>query len=160
MSKDDKFRTVRGYQLANMTNDKLTSSMEDYIEMIYRFRQCDEGIRVTDLAKRLNVKESSVTKMMKRLADLGLVSYRKYGTIKLTKKGMEVGRFLLSRHEIVELFLKNICSSEVSLKDVELIEHNCSLETLRFFHTFNSFLSCHPEIKSMFKNFKEEFTKE
>ncbi|WP_350344297.1 MarR family transcriptional regulator [Proteinivorax tanatarense] len=155
---NEKFRTVRGYKLTNQAVDKLTSSMEDYLEMIYRFYQT-EGMRVTDLAKYLNVRESSVTKMMQRLADLGLVSYKKYGTIKLTKKGEEIGGFLLSRHKIVELFLKNICLNSVSIKDVELIEHNCSLETLHSFHTFNSFLSCHPEFKTQLLDFKTEFTK-
>ena len=69
----------------------LTSSMEDYLEMIYR-RIIEEGyIRLNVLAQLLNVKAASATRMVQRLGELGFLIYKKYGIIMLSESGKEIG---------------------------------------------------------------------
>ncbi|WP_250278519.1 metal-dependent transcriptional regulator [[Clostridium] colinum] len=73
--------------------------MEDYIEMIYRTNK--EYVKITELASLLNIKASSVSKMIEKLKVLNLVEKEKYGLIYLTKEGKELGCYLLKRHNIL-----------------------------------------------------------
>lgn len=157
MKKDREFHTVRGYQMLNSENKLLTSSMEDYLEMIYRVCIEEGYIRINQLAHKLNVRPSSSTKVVKKLNVLGLVDYQRYGVVQLTDEGKEMGKFLLKRHEIIEEFLKNLGIEETLLKDTEMIEHDVSINTLRSIYMLNEFLYNNPDVIKRFENFKEEF---
>ena len=76
MKTDREFYTVRGYQILDSGNKILSSSLEDYLEMIYRI--ClDEGYaRINQLADKLNVRPSSTTKIVQKLCELGFVEYK------------------------------------------------------------------------------------
>ena len=89
---DNKFHTVRGYEI-KVIMKIITSAMEDYIEMIYRYLLEEKYIRVNQLSKLLNVSNSSVSKMVQKLTKLGLINYEKYGVITMTKKGKNLGHF-------------------------------------------------------------------
>ena len=82
------FHTLKGYQMHNV--GEVTESMEDYLEMIGRCMEEHGYVRVGALADKLNVRPSSVSKMVGRLRELGLVQFEKYGLITLTKKGDEI----------------------------------------------------------------------
>ncbi|NLZ54184.1 MAG: DtxR family transcriptional regulator [Thermoanaerobacteraceae bacterium] len=155
MSKNDKFYTVRGYELLNQEDKLLTSGMEDYLEMIYRNMEKEGYMRINTLSKFLNVKPSSATKMVQKLANLGLVNYQKYGIIFLTDYGKKYGKFLLERHNVVEKFLTNIGITENLLAETELIEHNISKNTMQSIDLLNKFLEANPDIISEFRKFKE-----
>jgi DtxR family Mn-dependent transcriptional regulator len=115
------FRTMKGYQLIDKS--QITASMEDYLEMIYRVLKTQPLVRVNDLAKKLNVRPSSVSKMATQLNDLGLISFEKYGYIKPTEKGALFGDYLLYRHDVLMEFLCYINNSNNELEQVEKIEH-------------------------------------
>ena len=151
------FHTVRGYE--NMKSDKnmLTASMEDYLEMIYRCCQSEGFVKLNKLAQNLSVRDSSASKMMKKLGDLGLIKYEPYGVIRLTKNGEEVGRFLLERHNIIAQFLSNIGVKDEVLIETELIEHVISNETLKKIEMLNKFISEDKEFTNKFKLFKSKY---
>jgi Mn-dependent DtxR family transcriptional regulator len=128
--------------------------MEDYLEMIYRTCGEEGYARVNRLAERLNVRPSSTTKVIKKLKDLGLVNYQKYGVIKLTEKGKALGSFLLKRHEVIEEFLKILGVEETRLKDTEMIEHDVSISTLRGLYTLNRFLRESPDVMKQYEAFR------
>lgn len=132
-----KFHTVRGYQLLKNHKDVLTSGMEDYLEMIYRNCIKSGYIRINTISQLLNVQASSASKMVQKLAGLGFVNYEKYGIIFLTDIGNEIGKFLLNRHDIIELFLKNLGVDENLIIETELIEHVISTDTLQRIETLN-----------------------
>lgn len=152
MKKNKEFYTVRGYQI--LENKTITSSMEDYLEMIYRTCLENGYARINQLAEKLNVRPSSTSKIVQRLKVLGLVDYEKYGIIRLTDEGESIGSFLLKRHRIIEEFLMNLGIKESLLKDTERIEHDISLSTLKNFYIFNEFFSAHPEILEEYNYFK------
>lgn len=154
MKKND-FHTVRGYQLLTQDDKLLTSAMEDYLEMIYRNIRKDGYMRINTLAELLNVKPSSATKMVQKLTQLELLDYQKYGIILLTKQGEKYGKFLLTRHNIIEKFLRILGISDNLLVETELIEHNISANTLRNINQLNHFLEKNPEIVEEFEKFKE-----
>jgi len=155
MSRNDGFYTVRGYQMLNQEHKFLTSGMEDYLEMIYRNLETEGYMRINILSKLLNVKPSSATKMVQKLAALGLVDYHKYGIIFLTEEGKKYGKFLLERHNVIEKFLINIGITDNLLAETELIEHNISNNTMRNIDLLNRFFEKHPSIQEEFNKFKE-----
>ncbi len=157
MENNNEFYTVRGYQLLKKNKEMLTSAMEDYLEMIYRNSLEERYVRISTLAELLNVRPSSATKMVQKLAEIGLVDYKRYGIIFLTESGREIGEFLLKRHNIVEKFLSTIGITENLLKETELIEHNVSVNTLQNIHLLNEFFDTNPDIISRFRDFKEKY---
>ncbi len=131
MRKYREFYTVRGYQILNSEDKILTSSLEDYLEMIYRTFLEEGYARINQIAARLNVRPSSTTKVVQKLSELNLVEYKKYGIIQLTEEGKDIGEFLLRRHEIIQEFLRNLGIEETLIKDTELIEHDVSPSALK-----------------------------
>ncbi len=154
MDSNQQFHTVRGYQLIEQNKKLLTSSMEDYLEMIFR-NSLEEGyIRINELAELLNVQAPSATKMVQKLTQLGLLDYKKYGIIFLTENGKEIGKFLYERHAVIENFLKHLGVSESVLVETELIEHNITASTLHKIDLLNKFLEKYPEVAEKFKEFE------
>lgn len=121
MPESSDFYTFKGYQ-TNSQNE-LTATMEDYLEMIYRLLTKQESVRVNELSHNLNVKPSSVTKIVQTLGHLGYLTAEKYGSIKLTDKGDELGKYLLHRHEVLESFLCTLNHTSNELEQVEKLEH-------------------------------------
>ena len=157
MKKEREFHTVRGYQMLNSEKKSITSSMEDYLEMIYRTCLKEGFSRTNQLAEELNVRPSSATKVVQKLKELELVDYEKYGVIVLTKEGKILGEFLLRRHQIIEEFLKNLGIKDTLLQDTEMIEHDVSFNALKSIYLFNEFLAENPEIMKQYEKFKEEY---
>ena len=154
MADNHKFHTVRGYQLLGRGKKHLTSAMEDYLEMVYRSSVKEGYVRINVLSDMLNVRPSSATKMVQKLASLGLLDYKKYEIIFLTDRGRELGEFLLKRHNIIEKFLKNIGIDENILKETELIEHNVSVNTLKKIEILNSFFDENPEFAERLREYR------
>ncbi len=160
MDQISKFHTVRGYQLLSQNKNLLTSAMEDYLEMIYRNSLVEGYMRVNTLSELLNVAAPSATKMVQKLSKLGLLDYKKYGIIFLTENGREIGKFLLDRHNTIQVFLNNLGVSEDILVETELIEHYVSVTTLNKIELFNKFLVNNPEILNKLSNFIKQNTEE
>lgn len=158
MKEKQKFHTVRGYQLLQQNKNLLTSGMEDYLEMVYRNSLKEGYLRISKLAELLNVQASSATKMVQKLTRLGLLRYQKYGIIQLTESGKEIGEFLLSRHKIIEKFLKLLGADEEVLVETELIEHNISVDTLQNIDLLNKFMEEEPEFKEKFDKYKNDLS--
>mgnify|MGYP000979482435 CR=1 FL=1 len=150
MKNNKSFRTARGYQRLLQEKQTLTPSMEDYLEMIYRDCRQDGYTRVNILAERLNVQASSASKMVKKLTELELLDYEKYGIIRLTEAGEELGEFLLARHVTIEGFLANLGVRDSLLIETEMIEHNVSITTLEKIDKLNQFFRNHPELHRQF----------
>ncbi len=153
MDEASKFHTVRGYQLLEQNKKLLTPAMEDYLEMIFRNSLVEGYMRINTLSELLNVAAPSATKMVQKLNALGLLEYKKYGIVFLTQNGREIGEFLLQRHNIIEMFLKNLGDSESLLVETELIEHNISVATLNKINVFNRFLEQNPDIIHKYEQF-------
>ena len=150
------FHTVRGYENIDLAKKVLTPSMEDYLEMIYRCSIQEEYVRVNKIAQMLNVRDSSASKMMKKLGGLSLIKYEKYGLIILTEDGRVIGEYLLERHNIIEKFLKYLGGKDEVLKETELIEHVISSETVENMASFNNFFHNNIDILNMYREFKKK----
>lgn len=129
MNKKSEFYTLKGYQLKR--KNILTESMEDYLEMIYRYYKKNKSIHVKDISNELNVKPSSTSKMLYKLKQYDLVDFKKYGIICLTEEGKKIGKYLLWRHNILVKFFKFLNKKNYSLEQVEKIEHFIDHQTLK-----------------------------
>ncbi|MEA4921412.1 MAG: iron dependent repressor, metal binding and dimerization domain protein [Clostridiaceae bacterium] len=148
------FRTVRGYQLANQREGQLTPALEDYLEMAYRLCLENDYVRVGQLSEQLNVKPSSASKMISKLAGIGYLKYDRYEIIQLTDSGRKIGEYLLKRHEAVESFLTLLGSSN-ALEETELVEHSLSSSTVSNLNDLVEFFNLNPATQSSFYEFKK-----
>ena len=127
----ENFYTVRGYELKNRSKNILSPSLEDYLEMIYREIAKKGYVRVNELAKSLNVKPPSASKMAAKLNEKGLISYEKYGIIKGSEKGRRQGEYLLWRHKVISDFFSLLSNEEkIELTEIEQAEHVLSAKSV------------------------------
>ena len=125
---DNGFHTLGSYTASG--GRAITLTMEDYLEMIYR-QYGDTGlVRVGDLARRLQVQPSAVSKMVQKLRERGLVDFHRYGMIRLTAQGELLGEQLLKRHRLLTAFFRRFTPPELLLSQVEMAEHFLLPETL------------------------------
>ncbi len=122
------FRTLKGYERSE--NSQMTPAMEDYLEMICRLLAARGHVRVKDLANELHVKPSSVSKMVDKLKILDMVACEKYGDLRLTETGAELGRYLLHRHEVLHRFFCLVNNSDNELAQTEKVEHFIRRDTV------------------------------
>lgn len=123
----------------------LTESMEDYLEMFFRIVSRQGYIRPVDLSNAINVKPSSVTRMIQKLDEAGFIKYEKYRHIALTEKGMKYGRFLVWRDEKLKEFL-NLSRENTRVEEqVEGIEHYITPATMRFIRNLIIYFTADPD---------------
>lgn len=101
-----------------------TESVEEYLEAIHGFNERGEPAKTTELAEKLTVSPPSVTEMLKRLADDGLVEYEPYKGATLTGKGMAYAERIVRKHRLVERFLHD----SLGLKNEKVHDEACRLE--------------------------------
>jgi len=83
----------------------LSESIQDYLKAIYHLRQEDERATTSALSAHLNVSAASVTGMLKKLAELGLVIYEPYQGATLTPAGEKAALEVIRHHRLLELYL-------------------------------------------------------
>ncbi|HLW39393.1 MAG TPA: metal-dependent transcriptional regulator [Brumimicrobium sp.] len=85
---------------------QLTQSEENYLKEIYHLEELEKGpVGTNDLAHRMQTKASSVTDMIRRLAEKSLIKYEKYKGCELTDKGRREALKTIRKHRLWETFL-------------------------------------------------------
>jgi len=80
--------------------------MEDYLKSIYYLQnKTDERVRTSVLAEYIDVEQSSVTSMMKKLAERDLVQYEPYQGVTLTETGVPIALEIIRHHRLLERYL-------------------------------------------------------
>lgn len=84
----------------------MTYSEENYLKVIYHLSMVSlSGINTNAIAEMIESKASSVTDMLKKLADKELVNYQKYQGVTLTQKGLHAAKMIVRKHRLWEVFL-------------------------------------------------------
>lgn len=84
----------------------MTLSEENYIKTIYHLTSGqDTAVSTNAIAERIDAKASSVTDMIKKLADKKLVTYVRYQGVRLTGEGLHAAVMIVRKHRIWEVFL-------------------------------------------------------
>jgi len=115
----------------------LSSSVDEYLEEMYRCELCDERITTKGLAARLDVSMPSVSEMLPKLRKMGFVSHEARGDTSLTMKGKVVGGKVYKKHETIKRFLLSIGLTEASAsKEACKLEHELSDNALKRLRAF------------------------
>jgi len=105
---------------------------EDYVEAVSQLIESRGEARIGDLAKLMGVSHVTVTRIITRLQDAGLVLQEPYRPVTLTPKGKRLAKASEERHDVVLRFL---CAIGVSRKQAEIdtegIEHHVSAQTIK-----------------------------
>jgi DtxR family Mn-dependent transcriptional regulator len=86
-------------------DESLTGPVEDYLKAIYEIGRGSVSVATNDIAQRLNLTPASVSGMVRRLADQGLVAYERYKGVTLTESGRRAALRTLRRHRVIEAYL-------------------------------------------------------
>ncbi len=107
-----------------------TPAMQDYLKAVYRLRDGAGSVTVQRLAAGLGVSGPSVTNMVKRLHELGLVRHTRYHGVELTGAGQKIALEVLRHHRLLELYLAETLGYDWAQvhAEAERLEHHVSDE--------------------------------
>lgn len=84
----------------------MTFSEENYLKTIYHITVVSNSeVSTNAIAEMMETKASSVTDMIKKLAEKDLVNYKKYQGVSLTDKGKLAAKMIVRKHRLWEVFL-------------------------------------------------------
>jgi DtxR family Mn-dependent transcriptional regulator len=84
---------------------RVTHAMEDYLKAIYRLAGEGGAVTMQRLGEELALAGPSVTNMVKRLHELGLVRHTRYRDVALTPDGEKIALRVIRHHRLLELYL-------------------------------------------------------
>jgi len=85
--------------------EPLTEPVEDYLKAIYAIGKGSGPAATNEIAQRLALAPASVSGMVRRLADQGLLAYERYHGVRLTDSGRRAALRTLRRHRVIEAYL-------------------------------------------------------
>ncbi|HEX6939290.1 MAG TPA: metal-dependent transcriptional regulator [Longimicrobiales bacterium] len=108
--------------------DEYTAPVEDYLKTIYELELASGAASTNDIAGRLSVAPASVSGMVRRLADQGLLEHEKYRGVRLTDEGRRVALGTIRRHRVIETYLTERLGYPWDLvhEEAERLEHAAS----------------------------------
>ncbi len=111
--------------------EKLSQSLEDYLETILVISQKKKVVRVKDVVQMLNVRTASVIGALKKLAEKGYVEHEHYGYIELTPTGTKKATRIYDKHQVLFRFFTDFLkvNKKTAERDACLFEHCISDET-------------------------------
>lgn len=90
---------------ASVGESPLTRSVEDYLKVIYHLSSQGGFAATSEIAAQLDVSAPSVSGMVKRLSETGLIEYVPYRGVQLTAQGRRAALKMIRRHRILEVYL-------------------------------------------------------
>jgi DtxR family Mn-dependent transcriptional regulator len=108
-----------------------TSAVEDYCKAIFTLEsRSEEQVSTTALAERLGITPGSVSAMLKKLGEQGLITHLPYRGVRLTEPGRLVALEVIRHHRLIELFLAETLQMPWDRvhAEAEVLEHFISEE--------------------------------
>ena len=118
--------------------EKLTFTMENYLEAIYELSSRGTGARISDIAERLGVTKASANSAMSTLSEKGLIANEKYREVFLTPEGLKFAESTSKKHHVILQFLTDVLKVEPSIaeNDACAIEHVISGDSIAAMQEF------------------------
>jgi DtxR family Mn-dependent transcriptional regulator len=118
--------------LVLVEQNKISPSLEDYLKTIFRLQVTNQPVRITDVAREMQVTKASVNRAVGKLVDQNLLSHQYYGALELTDSGRRVAIAIDERHQLLQYFFSEILGVErlVAERDACAIEHHISTATM------------------------------
>lgn len=111
---------------------ELSGPVEDYLKAIYELERSGEAAETNAIARALDIAPASVSGMVRRLADLGLITHERYRGARLTAAGRRAALKTLRRHRVIEAYLTKALgySWDRVHDEAERLEHAASDELI------------------------------
>lgn len=106
----------------------LTRSVEDYLKTIYRLSLSGQPASTSAIAQALDLAPPSVSGMIRRLSEQGLLQHEPYRGVELTAEGRRVALRMVRRHRIIEAYLVGMLGYtwDTVHEEAERLEHAVS----------------------------------
>ena len=113
---------------AAVVPEALTRSVEDYLKAIYQLSPAGRPASTSEIAALLALSPPSVTGMIKRLSEHGLLEHVPYRGVQLTEEGRRAALRMVRRHRLIETYLVDFLgySWDTVHEEAERLEHAVS----------------------------------
>ena len=110
----------------------LSGPVEDYLKAIYDLERDAQPATTNEIAERLAISPASVSGMVRRLAEQGLITHEPYRGVRLTQDGRRAALRTLRRHRILECYLTEVLGYPWDRvhDEAERLEHTASEELI------------------------------
>ncbi|KAF6242270.1 transcriptional regulator [Nitrosopumilus sp. b1] len=97
--------------------------VEMYLKAIWHIKERGEDVKISSIAKMLNVRQPSVVQMLKKLNEQKLVNYNKAG-VTLTQEGERIGSVMMRNSRLLEVLMDSALKIEIDEEMVCGVEHH------------------------------------
>ena len=101
--------------------------VEMYLKAIWHIKERNEPVKISVIAKMLNVRQPSVVQMLKKLNERELVEYNKAGVF-LTETGEKIGSSMMRNSRLLEVLMDSALKEEIDEEMVCGIEHHMNMQ--------------------------------
>ncbi len=101
--------------------------VEMYLKAIWHIKERNEPVKISVIAKMLNVRQPSVVQMLKKLNERELVEYNKAGVF-LTETGEKIGSSMMRNSRLLEVLMDSALKIVVDEEMVCGIEHHMNMQ--------------------------------
>ena len=101
--------------------------VEMYLKAIWHIKEKNEPVKISVIAKMLNVRQPSVVQMLKKLNERELVEYNKAGVF-LTETGEKIGSSMMRNSRLLEVLMDSALKVEIDEEMVCGIEHHMNVQ--------------------------------
>ena len=97
--------------------------VEMYLKAIWHIKERGDPVKISTIAKMLNVRQPSVVQMLKKLNEQNLVNYNKAG-VRLTEEGEKIGASMMRNSRLLEVLMDSALKIEIDEEMVCGVEHH------------------------------------
>lgn len=112
---------------------EITPTVEDYLKTIFYLQKDSEAVSTSSLAEKLQIKDASVSAMIKKLAINKYINYCSHRGVNLTTSGRNIALNITRKHRLLEIYLNeklNVSSDKVHT-EAEKLEHYVSEDIMK-----------------------------
>ena len=97
--------------------------VEMYLKAIWHIKESGGDVKISTIAKMLNIRQPSVVQMLKKLNVKNLVEYNKAG-VNLTEEGEKIGSSMMRNSRLLEVLMDSALKVKIDEEMVCGIEHH------------------------------------
>ena len=138
----------------------LSSSLEDYLEIICRMQEEKGTVKSLEIAQDLKVPLSRVVQAIQSLHYQKYLVYSPYKLLEITEKGKQMGAYLTGRNKLIKEFLDFLEIKENIESESQAMQQYLSVPSLEVIEKFILFTRQYPEVSQRYKLFSKKAPKE
>ena len=105
-------------------NNKKTTELKRWRTLHWSISERKQEVKISSIAKLLNVTQPSVVQMLHKLNNDNLVEYKKGNIVQLTTEGDRIGKQMIRNTRLLEVMMKDALRIEIDEEMVCGIEHH------------------------------------